>query len=158
MEYTQELQRELTIFGGIVRELGQRVDEAAGEPSGFRAVVRELRSAVDQVGRTAFRALAERTEEWADTVIDDDGKRHRYKHTVDKEWLTIWGQVVVNRRLYQADRGGRCRVPVDERCGMVDRYLTCELERASVFLGAQLPPGEVEEALAEVKRLVEDGE
>jgi hypothetical protein len=150
MEYTQELQRELTIFGGIVRELGQRVDEAGGEPSGFRAVVRELRSAVDQVGRTAFRTLAERTEEWADTVIDDDGKRHRYKHTVDKEWLTIWGQVVVNRRLYQADRGGRCRVPVDERCGMVDRYLTCELERASVFLGAQLPPGEVEEALAEV--------
>ena len=56
----------------------------------------------------------------------------------------------VSRRLYQADRGGSCRVPVDERCGMVDRYLTSELERATAFLGAQLTPGEVEEALAEV--------
>ena len=79
MEYTQELHRELTIFEGIVEKLGQRVDEARGEPSGFRAVVKDLRRAVDQVGRTAFRSLVERTEEWADTVIDGDGKRHRYK-------------------------------------------------------------------------------
>jgi hypothetical protein len=150
MEYSQELRRELTVFEGIVRALLQRVDKGAVGASGFRAAVKELRSGVDQVGRTSFRLLAERTEEWAATVVDGSGKLHRYKYTADKEWLTMWGQVVVGRRLYQADRGGSCRIPLDERCGMVGRYLTSELEGAAAFLSAQLTPAEVECALAKV--------
>ena len=150
MEYTQELRRELTKFERIVLELAERVEGAAGQPAGFRAAVTALRGALDQVGRAAFLTLVARSEETADTVVDAAGTVHRFKQAAAKDWLTLWGPVVVVRRLFQADRGGRCRVPVDEHCGMVDRYLTSELERATAFLGAQLTPAEVEAALAEV--------
>ena len=53
----------------------------------------------------------------AETMVVD-GQVYRFKQTVDKEWMTLWGKVVMRRRLYQPDRGGASRVPVDERCDM----------------------------------------
>ena len=40
-----------------------------------------------------------------------DGRVYRFKQVVDKEWMTLWGKVVVPRRLYQGDRADRagCR-------------------------------------------------
>ena len=69
---------------------------------------------------------------------------------VDKEWMSLWGKVVVPRRLYQEDHGGPSRVPLDERCGMVNRFMVPELERVTAFLGARLVPAEVEDSLGEV--------
>jgi len=69
---------------------------------------------------------------------------------VDKEWMTLWGKVVVPRRLYQADGGGPSRVPLDERCGMAGRFMVPELEPVTAFLGARLVPAEVEDSLGEV--------
>ncbi len=68
----------------------------------------------------------------------------------DKEWMSLWGKVVVPRRLYQEDHGGPSRVPLDERCGMVNRFMVPELERVTAFLGARLVPAEVEDSLGEV--------
>ena len=72
---------------------------------------------------------------------------YRFKQVVDKEWMTLWGKVVVPRRLYQADRGGPSRVPLDERCGMAGRFMVPELEPVTAFLGARLVPAEVEDSL-----------
>ena len=47
-------------------------------------------------------------------------------------------------------RGGPSRVPLDERCGMVQRFMVPELERVTVFLGAGMVPAEVENSLREV--------
>ena len=46
-----------------------------------------------------------------------------------------------------ADRAG---VPLDERCGMVNRFMVPELERVMAFLGARLVPVEVGDSLGEV--------
>ena len=64
--------------------------------------------------------------------------------------MTLWGKVVMPRRLYQADRGGPSRVPMDERCGMSGRFMVPELERVTAFLGARLVPAEVEDSLGEM--------
>ena len=77
------------------------------------------------------------------------GEVHRFKQVVDKEWMTLWGRVVVGRRLYQRDRGGPSRVPLDERC-MVKRFMVPELERLTAFLGAGMVPAEVRDCLGEL--------
>ena len=83
MEYTQELRRELTKFERIVLELAERVQGAAGEPAGFRAAVTALRGALDQVGRAAFLTLVARSEEAADTVVDEAGTVHSFPTLLD---------------------------------------------------------------------------
>ena len=85
----------------------------------------------------------------ADTLLRG-GTVYRFKEDSPKAWLTHWGTVMMPRRLFQPDRGGRSWVPLDERCGMVDRFMMPELERATSFLCARLAPTEVEESLAEV--------
>ena len=87
---------------------------------------------------------------WTTTPWYTRGKVYRFKQVVDKEWVTLWGKVVVARRLYQRDRGGPSRVPLDERCGMVKRFMVPELERLTAFLGAGMVPAEVENSLREL--------
>ena len=91
-----------------------------------------------QVGRAGFQHLAQGCEIAEDTVVNE-GRVYRFKQVVNKEWMTLWGKVVMPRRLYQHDRGGASRVPLDERCGMVNRFMVPALERVTAFLGTCLP-------------------
>ena len=88
--------------------------------------------------------------ELGDDTVVHQGKLYRFKQVVDKEWMTLWGKVVVARRLYQRDRGGPSRVPLDERCGMVKRFMVPERERVTAFLGAGMVPAEVRDCLGEL--------
>lgn len=149
MESTQDLSARLTKLQENVLQWEQRLQSEAGSAGAFREVVNELRLALDGVGRAAFEHLAQACEVTDDALVGD-GQRYRFKQVVNKEWMTLWGKVVVPRRLYQADRGGPSRVPLDERCGMVGRFMVPQLERMTAFLGARLVPSEVEDSLSEM--------
>ncbi len=148
MEDTQDLSAGVTkLQEDLLRWEQQLASEP--EPTAFREAVEELRTRLDQIGRVGFERLA-RACESGDEVIVADGQIYRLKQVVDKEWMTLWGKVVLPRRLYQPDRGGPSRVPMDERCGMAGRFMVPELERMTAFLGARLVPAEVEESLGEM--------
>ena len=93
----------------------------------FALAMNELRAALDEIGRAGFLRLAHACEVASDT-LGNDGRLYRFKQMVDKEWMSLWGKVVVPRRLYQEDHGGPSRVPLDERCGMMNRFMVPELE------------------------------
>jgi len=149
MEDTQDLSARMTKFEEDVLRWEHLFQSEAAGPTSFCQAVRELRSALDDIGRTGFQRLAQACDITADTVVGN-GRVSRFKQVVDKEWMTLWGKVVVPRRLYQADGGGPSRVPLDERCGMAGRFMVPELEPVTVFLGARLVPAEVEDSLGEV--------
>ena len=149
MEDTQDLSTRVAKLQENVLQWEQRFQSEAGDPAAFRQAVGELRDAVDDIGRAGFQRLAQACEIADDTLVAD-GRVYRFKQVVDKKWMTLWGKVVVPRRLYQADRGGSSRVPLDERCGMSGRFMVPELERMTAFLGARLVPAEVEESLGEM--------
>lgn len=149
MEDTQGLSSAVAKVQGIVLGWEERL---AGDPNptvAFQQAMAELQTALHGVGQAGFARLT-RACEIDDEVLVREGLLHRFKQVVDKDWLTPWGKVVVPRRLYQPDRGGPSCVPLDERCGMVDRFLVPQLERVTAFLGARLVPREVEESLREV--------
>lgn len=149
MEYTAFLREPL---GRSEQQVGAVAQGSAGEaltPAHFRVALTGLRAALNELGRESLAALVARAEEPADTLARA-GTVYRCKEVSPKEWFSPWGKVSVPRRLYQADRGGACVVPLDQRCGMVDRFMVPMVERVCCLLGAQLVPAEVEQALAEI--------
>ena len=149
MEDTHDLSARLTNLQENVRQWEHRLQSGQAGPDAFRQMLGEFRSCLDDIGRSGFQRLAQACEMGDDTVVHH-GKLYRFKQVVDKEWMTLWGKVVVARRLYQRDRGGPSRVPLDERCGMVKRFMVPELERVTAFLGAGMVPAEVRDCLGEL--------
>tara|TARA_B100000315_G_scaffold241529_1_gene262494 strand:- start:64 stop:1491 length:1428 start_codon:yes stop_codon:yes gene_type:complete len=149
MEDTQDLSAHVAMLQKNVLRWEHCLQSEPGGPAAFRQAVRELRTALDDIGRAGFQLLTQACEIADDTLVSD-GRVYRFKQMVDKKWMTLWGKVVVPRRLYQADRGGPSRVPLDERCGMSGRFMVPELERVTAFLGARLVPAEVEDSLGEL--------
>ena len=125
MENTQDLSACVTKLQENVLQWENRLQSEQGGPAAFRLAMNELRAALDEIGRTGFLRLAHACEVASDTLGNDG-------------------------RLYQEDHGGPSRVPLDERCGMVNRFMVPELERVTAFLGARLVPAEVEDSLGEV--------
>ena len=130
MENTQDLSTCVTKSQENVLQWENRLQSEQGGPAAFRLAMNELRAALDEIGRTGFLRLAHACEVASDT-LGNDGRLYRFKQMVDKEWMSLWGKVVVPRRLYQEDHGGPSRVPLDERCGMVNRFMVPELERVT---------------------------
>ena len=149
MKNTQDLSAGVTKLQESVLRWENQLQSEQGGADAFRQAVDELRAALDTIGRSGFQRLAQACEIAEGTMVAD-GRVYRFKQVVDKEWMSLWGKVVVPRRLYQEDRGGPSRVPLDERCGMVNRFMVPELERVTAFLGARLVPAEVEDSLREV--------
>lgn len=149
MEDTKNFRARMTKLQENVLQWEHELQSPDAGPEDFRERVSELREALDDLGRIGFQQLAQACEITDDTVVHQ-GRVYRFKQVVDKEWLTLWGKVQVPRRLFQQDRGGSSRVLLDERCGMVGRFMVPALERFTGFLGARLVPAEVEDTLAEV--------
>ena len=149
MEDTHDLSARLTNLQENVRQWEHRLQSGQAGPDAFRQMLGEFRSCLDDIGRSGFQRLAQACELDDDTVVHH-GKLYRFKQVVDKEWMTLWGKVVMPRRLYQPDRGGPSRVPLDERCGMVKRFMVPERERVTAFLGAGMVPAEVRDCLGEL--------
>ena len=149
MEDTKDFRARMTKLEENVLQWEHRLQSPDAGPEDFRERVSELREALDDLGRVGFQRLAQACEITDDTVVHQ-GRVYRFKQVVDKEWMTLWGKVRVPRRLFQQDRGGPSRVLLDERCGMVGRFMVPALERFTAFLGARLVPAEVEDSLTEV--------
>lgn len=149
MEFTEFLGGRLDLFHQQVVKVADQFASGDLTPEEFRQGFKQLKGCLDQLGAATFVALVEQADEQASEIIHN-GSIYRHKQPSVKEWLTPWGKVKVRRRLYQADRGGRSYIPLDHRCGMVDRFMTADIEEVCVLLSASLVPAEVEQALSGV--------
>lgn len=131
------------------QELSELLRKWAGEelaPPAFAGLISGLKAVSNRAALTAFTRSVEARQD--DTpMVERDGQRHRFKHTSSKSWLTPFGLAVVSRRYYQPDVGGRGVIPIDEQCGMVDRYCTPDVEEMVAFASALMVPREVETLL-----------
>jgi Uncharacterised protein family (UPF0236) len=155
---TAQMSKDLEVVVGMLEKDGL-------SPSGFRDFIAALSNALNRAGRDALVAAISRLDRTED-VVEHGGERHRFKMTSAKRWLTRFGGVAIGRRYYQPDNGGDGVVPLDVACGMVDRYLTPDIEEHSAFAAALLTPNEVEKILARllpeapsakaIQRVIED--
>ncbi|MFO0981513.1 MAG: ISKra4 family transposase [Planctomycetota bacterium] len=136
-------------FRNGLKDLVTELDSKGMAPATLAGLVESLKRLLSEVGLQVFVDMVGRHEETAD-VVQHKGQLHRFKMTSPKEWITPFGLAVVPRRYFQPDRGGEGVVPLDVRCGMVDRAMTPDVEELCAFSVAHLVPREVETLLGKL--------
>lgn len=140
------------IVGEFRNGLTVLVQDLDGErltPQRFVGFVAQLRNLLNETGLKAFVETVGRHEEHSD-VFEHGGQIHRFKMESKKEWITPFGLALLARRYFQPYRGGEGVVPLDLRCGMVDRPMTPDIEELCAFSAAHLVPREVETLLGKL--------
>jgi len=116
----------------------------------FRSFLGGLRDLLNGMGREAMARTLERLDPPCATVEVDD-ERLRYRGTATREWLTVFGKVKVDRRIYRGEgTGARKCVPLDAATGMAERYMTPDVEEPAAMAIAMLPQREAEELLGKI--------
>ena len=105
-----------------------------------------LQQALAAGGRAGYREFIESHEAPQDVIVRD-GQRLLFKQVVPKAFLTPFGEVVIGRRVYQADQGGPSYAPLDAAWGMQGQYATPEVREAVLYTVAHLTPAETEQVL-----------
>jgi hypothetical protein len=78
--------------------------------------------------------------EWQDQTV-------RFKATSTKMFLTSFGKIPIDRRLYQADTGGPSYVPLDHFWDMDGHFATEDIRQAVCFAMAHMTAEEAEQLL-----------
>jgi hypothetical protein len=96
--------------------------------------------------RAAYQSFLESYDR-PEPQIEHQGQTLRYKADSPKTFLTAFGTITLDRRLYQADAGGPSYVPLDHRWGMAGHYAVEEVRQAVCYAMAHLTAGEAEQLL-----------
>lgn len=115
----------------------------------FQHFLSKLKAAVNKVGADALVGAISSFDDEKREIVQD-GKIHRFKSRSNTSWLTIFGQIQIERRLYQPDRGGNCLIPLDQACGMKNKFMTPDVEEACAYGSGQLPAKEVRQFMKKV--------
>lgn len=127
----------------VLEDLVKKGADTEMDPESFRSAIGTIKDAVNELGRKALEGVIANAESAEDT-LDRNGKRYRFKQVTAKNWVTPFGRISVDRRYYQQDSGGDGFAAIDVRCGMIDRFMTADVEEMSAFCAAMLTPSEVE--------------
>jgi hypothetical protein len=143
---SEQLDEEVVKFR---QQLGEMVDSVSASglgPNSFREFTSSLRASTAAVALDVFVSVAEAADVCRPT-IEQAGQTFRFRGSVPKQWLTPFGIATVTRRYYASDDRHGSAVPLDEACGMTDRFMTPEVEEMVAFASSAMSPGEVEQLL-----------
>ncbi len=79
--------------------------------------------------------------------LEHQGQTLRFKVLSPKTFLTSFGTITLERRLYQADAGGPSYVPLDHLWDMAGHFAVAEVRQAVCYALAHLTAGETEQLL-----------
>ena len=83
----------------------------------------------------------------SDLVIVRGEKTMRLKILSEKTFMTPFGKMTLERKVYQADRGGECHVPLDAAWGMEKQFASLEVREAMLYACGLVTPAETETML-----------
>jgi hypothetical protein len=115
-------------------------------PALAEQISRSLQQALSAAGVAGFRTFLHGYEEEAPTV-EIDGGLYRWKKASAKRFLTPFGEMVLERNLYQRDYGGPTYIPLDRQWGMEGEFATVEIRESVLFAGALVTPNETVQLL-----------
>jgi len=137
---SQEFERKMS-------EVGQKWDTDHLTAELANQVRIGLGEALSHASRQAYKYFLERYDV-QDPQIEWQGQRLRFKAVSPKTFLTSFGAISIDRRLYQADAGGPSTVPLDHLWDMDGHFATEDVRQAVCFAMAHMTAQEVEQLLA----------
>jgi hypothetical protein len=136
---TSELVR--TIARKFEQELARVVGDVGCEDltaMRFEGFLSDLKSTLADIGCETIEQVLESRDSTESRIVRD-GEVLRYRESTGMHWLTSFGRVKVMRRVYRADGGGAGSfAPLDDACGMRDRFMTPDVEEMVAFGAAML--------------------
>jgi len=105
-----------------------------------------LEEAFSHASRQAYKWFLERYD-LQQPLIEWQGQTLRFKTISTKTFLTSFGTIPVERRLYQADTGGSSHVPLDHLWDMDGQFATDDVRQAVCFAMAHMTAEETEQLL-----------
>jgi len=141
------LRESTELFRQGLTELFDTVDLSDLSPERFETLIKGLKAVANQASLAALQSSVEASDRHDVALLRRAGTTFRFKVASTKQWLTPFGVATVSRRYYQPDVGGDGVIPLDEQCGMVDRYCTPDVEEMVAYASALMVPREVETLL-----------
>lgn len=102
---------------------------------------------VTAVGRELVQELLQ-SKQVAEPVVEHEGQRWYRKEASPGHYHTLYGEVTVERHLYQTSTGGETRCPLEEECQLRFASATPLLAEVLSFKVSALTPNEVAQDLA----------
>ena len=110
----------------------------AGLTSGNAQVVTKcIMDAVMEAAVAGFKTYIQENEIRENTIVHD-GQKYQFNRTSAKEFSTIFGKSVFERRLYQ-NADGESFVPLDHAWNMENQFATLEVREAVLFALSLMP-------------------
>jgi len=103
-----------------------------------------LQQSIFEGARAGLVQFIEASDLEAET-LERDGLNYRFKEADSKTFLSLFGEIAVERRRYCHWSGGASIVPLDEAWGMAGRYATPEVTEHLLLACSMLTPSEVTE-------------
>lgn len=142
-----------TMIDAMCAEIKQNVNEFCSNtdltqltPQLAEQMSQALSGALAAGGVAGYRTFLRQYESGADTIARE-GKTMRFKMVQEKQFMTPFGKMTLPRRLYQADRGGQCHVPLDAAWGMEEQFASLEVREAVLYACGLITPVETETML-----------
>lgn len=115
-------------------------------PQAAEEMSQAISAALGAGGVAGYRAFLRQYEREEDTIVRD-GKTMRVKMRNEKAFMTPFGKMALERKVYQADRGGQCHVPLDAAWGMEEQFASLEVREAVLYACGLVTPVETETML-----------
>ncbi|MBD3344388.1 MAG: hypothetical protein GF401_04920, partial [Chitinivibrionales bacterium] len=121
------------IINGTVNKFKQEMVEFCNDfdfshlmPELAEQMSQKLKESLAEAGKAGYSDYIE-SFDCDKPTISKDGHIMRKKGKVSKSYLTCFGEITIHRSLYQADRGGKSFVPLEEHWGMQGQYATVDV-------------------------------
>jgi hypothetical protein len=118
------------------------LDCSALTPALAERVSAGLLQAFSAAGVASFRAFLQAYEAKDDVVRDAQGGVFRFKKKRNRDFMTPFGKLSIERRCYQNKSDTKSYVPLDAAWGMEGHYMTPEVREAVLFCCALTTPAE----------------
>jgi hypothetical protein len=112
---------------------------ACDEGATVESLEAEFGAALNSVGRAAMQAALQARDP-AGRVLEIDGRRYWEAARAEREYLTVFGPVCVERGLYRAVRNGPTVCPMERRASIVEGFWTPRAARIAILAVADMTP------------------
>jgi len=132
------------------RTLAMTITEADWEQTqqrSFYAGEQAVQQLVSAVGRALVQELLQ-SKSQGEPILEHDGQRWYRKAASTGHYHTLYGEVAVERPLYQRSTGGETRCPLEEACQLSFASATPLLAEVLSFKVSAMTPNEVVQDLA----------
>jgi hypothetical protein len=132
-----------------MRELGLELDGLDADAVDLEVIERRVQELANAWGRVQM-ARAMKVADPSASEVDIDGQRWGNRRSHRGEYQTVFGDITLERSVYQQSGRGRVAVPMDLRLGIIEGMYTPRMARIATRAIALMPEEEAAQFLAEI--------